>query len=100
METDADRNHDQHNASRNLNIELLRVIAVFSIVFYHYNNIHSEIVTRSWLNGGGITIGQKKHANEILPTGDYALQLNEILNSRSYRLACKLRRIKNKVLLK
>lgn len=36
METDADRNHDQHNASRNLNIELLRVIAVFSIVFYHY----------------------------------------------------------------
>ena len=49
---------------------------------------------------GGYYYWAKKHANEILPTGDYAQQLNEILNSRSYRLACKLREIKNKVLLK
>lgn len=49
---------------------------------------------------GGYYYWAKKHANEILPTGDYAQQLNEILNSRSYRLVCKLKKIKNKVLLK
>lgn len=49
---------------------------------------------------GGYYHWTKRHSNEIPVTENCTQRLNEILNSRTYRLACKLKTIKDKILFR